>query len=254
MTETPCPGHDDDVSVDEEHMEPDLSDTSGSVKGGSNGNEESAAIAHKETKAVGRLKLVVLAVLIVSAVAVSITVHSYIKKSEEKVFVGEFADDANKVLESIGSTIDKTLRAFDSVEVAFQTIVAATNQTWPFVTIPNFARIMANVLALSDAIHIDLIPVVDPSLRDEWEEYASTHNDWLNEAMAVQEDYGGYYGPIVYNATYERVIHDDDGPIPKHSRYVAMSKLLYMNIAAAISYLTLLAAGAFSFPSGRIFQ
>jgi hypothetical protein len=110
------------------------------------------------------------------------------------------------------------LRAFDSVEVAFQTIAADTNQTWPFVTIPNFAKIMTNVLALSDAIHIDFIPVVAPALRDAWEDYASTHNVWINDALSVQKDYGGYYGPIIYNASYERVIHDDDGPIPKHSK------------------------------------
>jgi hypothetical protein len=123
-------------------------------------------------------------------------------------------------MDAIGSTFDKIMWSFESVESTFLTIADVANQTWPFVTIPNFSDQMINVLALSGGIRVGLIPVVAPKLRTQWEEYASNHHEaWINEAMAVQEEYHGYYGPIVYNASYERTIHNVDGPVADNSRY-----------------------------------
>jgi hypothetical protein len=178
-------------------------------------------IALAETKAVGRLKLVVFLVLVVSAAAVASTVSWFIRHYEHKRFKDEFMDDAGKVLQAVGITIDKTLRSFDSVATTFTTIAEVTNQTWPFVTIPNFAEQMVAVLDLSNAIHVDFIPVVAPHLRKQWEDYLSMNDGWINEALEIQERYTAEYsGPIIYNATYEKRIHDDDGKILEPMKYV----------------------------------
>jgi cell division protein FtsL len=211
--------HENEVSIhEEEDLEPDLSDGA-SIKGENSNNSNEEVIAHKETKKVGRLKLVVLAALVVSAVVVAVSVHTYITKKEQQLFEEQFEDDTIKVLDAIGATFDKIMWSFESVESDFLTIASVANQTWPFVTIPDFSDQMTNVLALSGAIHVGFVPVVAPELRMQWEEYAADHHEeWINEAMTVQEEYHGYYGPIVYNASYEQTIHNVDGPLADNSR------------------------------------
>lgn len=204
--------HEEDLSINEDGDEEDgidLEPSEDSVKAGSSNNEDNKVIAQEETKAVGRLKLAVFFVLVASAVAVACTVSKLIRHNEYKRFKNEFEDDGGKVLQAVGITFDKTLRSFDSVATTFTTIAEVTNQTWPFVTIP-----MVAVLDISNAIHIDFIPVVAPQLREQWEDYSSMHDGWINEALAIQERYTAEYsGPIIYNAAYEKRIHDDDGKI-----------------------------------------
>jgi hypothetical protein len=60
-------------------------------------------IAKAETKDVARLRWVVAAVLICSAVGVAVSANYYIKNSEASQFRTRFEDDSEKVLQAIGS-------------------------------------------------------------------------------------------------------------------------------------------------------
>lgn len=101
--------------------------------------EEGQAIAKSETKVVHSLKLLVYAVLILSTIGVALAVYYFLSNSEQTEFEGQFVDDAKKVLEALGSNLDLTLGSVDALVVSMVSYARDTNQSWPYVTIPDFA-------------------------------------------------------------------------------------------------------------------
>jgi hypothetical protein len=176
-------------------------------------------IAQKETKVVGCLKIVVLLVLAISATIVATTVHSYLSHAEQAKFEAAFQDDASKIFQAIGTSLDKSFGLLDSLAVLYVSYAKMSNQTWPFVTMPDFAIRLAKILPLTDAIAVNVLPVVTPENRKKWEAYSVANDYWVNEGMAIQETWDGYYGPVVYNGTKYGVIHSDYGNLPYNVTY-----------------------------------
>lgn len=85
---------------------------------------------------------------------------------------------------------------------------------------------MSKLLPFTDAINIAIVPVVTPENKAKWEAYSVANDYWVNENMRVQEDWGRYYGPIVYNGSHNGVVHGDYGDIPDNVRYVENRALL----------------------------
>jgi hypothetical protein len=177
-------------------------------------------IGKRETVAVTRLRLVVVLVLVISTVAASFSIHSYLTRSETERFESQFHDDSHKILEATGSTLDKTLGLLDSIAVLYVSEADFTNQSWPFVTMPNFAVRMAKVLPLTDAIIINVLPYVKNELRAEWEAYTVSQHGWVEQSMKIQDHWEGYYGPIVYNSPPNGVLHSDFADLPYNETYV----------------------------------
>jgi NADH:ubiquinone oxidoreductase subunit 5 (subunit L)/multisubunit Na+/H+ antiporter MnhA subunit len=176
-------------------------------------------LARKETWTVHSLKLAVLVVLVASAVAAAVLVHDYATDSETARFRDQFESDANKVLEAIGSSLEKTLSAMDSLSVTLVTYAQYSNSTWPYVTMPNFAVAVAKILPLSNAIFINVLPIVQPHQRVQWEHYSRANDAWVNESMKIQETWKGYYGPIVYDWEPNPILHGLDN-LPYNLTYV----------------------------------
>jgi hypothetical protein len=163
--------------------------------------EHQKQLAHQETKAVLCLRLAVVLVLVTSIIGVAVVVNWYTKDGEQTKFEDQFDHDAAKVLESVGSTLDKTMGALDSLAVTLMSDAHLLNQTWPFVTIPNFGVRGSKILPLSKAFYIQVEPLVTPENRKKWEEYALENQYWVDETMKIQESWKNYYGPVVYNWT-----------------------------------------------------
>jgi hypothetical protein len=103
----------------------------------------------------------------------------------------------------------------DSLSVLFVSFSRITNQTWPYVTMPDFAVRMAKILPLTDAISVNLLPIVHASDRREWEEYSVANDQWVDQGMALQDEWDGYYGPKgIYNGKKNNVLHTDFEPLP----------------------------------------
>jgi hypothetical protein len=181
---------------------------------------EEHRIGKSETVAVTRLRLVVVLVLVISTVVASFSIHSYLTRSETERFESQFKDDCHKILEAAGSSLDKTLGLLDSIAVSYVSEADFTNQSWPFVSMPNFAVRMAKVLPLTDAIIINVLPYVKNELRAEWEAYTVSQHDWVEQSMKIQDHWEGYYGPIVYNSPPNKVLHSDFADLPYNETYV----------------------------------
>ena len=94
----------------------------------------------------------------------------------------------------------------------------AFNATWPFVTLPDHARQLSKLLPQTDGVLIQCIHFVKPEERDEWELYTSQNNYWVNESIALQDNWDRYHGYISYDWEGVDVIYGDNGDIPQNVR------------------------------------
>jgi hypothetical protein len=74
-----------------------------------------------------------------------------------------------------------------------------TVSAWPFVTLPNFALHASKLLPLTNGLFVSMLPLVYPSQKQQWEEYASQNDGWVNETLQIQEVWGNYYGETRYD-------------------------------------------------------
>ena len=175
-----------------------------------NEEQESVHLAQKENKKVHSLKAVVLGALAVSALAVALAVYYYIKNAEEDDFEKSFGDDATKVLSSLGSNLDLTMEAIDGFVVNIMSFAKATNQTWPFVTIPDFGLRAGKVLSLTGAYIMNLYPLVENGEREAFEHYMATHNEWVEETIDIHDKDVTWSGPVVRDGENWDVIYGYD--------------------------------------------
>ena len=188
--------NDESISESESSQETKEIDT-----GGDEVNRHGMAIGNKESKEINRFKFIVILILLAVAVISSTCVVVFIRKAEQNDFEEKFQSEALKVLESVRNSIDNTLIPLDNLAVALVSHAKAHTDEWPFVTLEDFAVRVAKILPLTDAIWITVLPVVTPEKRSQWENYSSTHDEWVVEAVVVQDTWELYYGPK--NLTYD---------------------------------------------------
>jgi hypothetical protein len=181
---------------------------------------ESSAIAKNETKNVGRLKVVVASVLIVTTIAVATIVYLYLSRNEHASFHNQFHGDGSKIFASIGASMDKTFGVMDNMAVMLVAHAKETNLTWPFVTLPNYGIRAAKLLLVTDALSMSFLPVVSADQRRTWESYSLDNDD----CVSMQESWDWYNGPILYDGEEYGVIRDSYDALPYNVRYYAVWK------------------------------
>jgi hypothetical protein len=148
--------------------------------------EIESAIAKRESKAVFRLRILVGLTLLLATVGVSVGVYYYTSVSEQVEFEEKFDSNADKVLESVGNAFDRSLEAMDAFVVNLIATAKLSNQTWPFVTIPDFCVRLAKTLSMSRGIAAAVSPLVLGNEREAWEQYSLANNGWLDECFMAQ--------------------------------------------------------------------
>lgn len=178
-------------------------------------------IAKAESVAVFRLKLFVILVLVLSTAAVSTAVYKISYGAEQKEFENKYYDDSSKVFEAVSSNLDLTLGAIDSFVVNMVSLAKLSNQTWPFVTIPDYAIRTAKLRSSANAALVSQYLVVEAEQRFQWEMYGAQNQGWIEESLAIQEDDPGFKGTPVSVENYTNnskfpfvPIHTWDGPYP----------------------------------------
>ena len=174
----------------------------------------------KSEVVVRRLKTAILLFFTLTAVGVAtafFVYRSHGKRARETAFRNRFREEAYSMLANIGANLDSTLGATDAFTVSMLAQAEATNQTYPFVTIDNFAVQAGKLLKNSRAKFISTLNYVQKGQRREWEAYAKTHNSWIEQSIGVQSRDPGYRGPEItdefleenYYGNYD-LIHDYD--------------------------------------------
>jgi hypothetical protein len=181
-------------------------------------DEEEQSIAKRETATVIYLKLIVAVVLISSAIGATIAVFRFTRGIEQSKFRDTFHSDAQKVVEAIDRSFEKTLTSFDSLAVSFVSHGISSNSTWPFVTLPHFGVRAAKILPASNSLFISVVPLVRAKERLNWEAYASKHDSWVNESLEIQKTWDGYYGPHIEEWSPIPKLFYLDEPLPYNDR------------------------------------
>jgi hypothetical protein len=183
--------------------------------------------------------MIVLFCLLGSTIGVAVGVHRYVAHGEQVNFETQFHDDSKKVLDNIGSTLAITLGSVDEFLVSLVTFANATNSSWPYVTLPDYAVRVAKLRSLSKAVLVTQYQYVTGPQRAEWEAYTATHHQWLQNGIDVQEADATYHGLIVHNYTVDNHIYanspsyNSSGPyLPKwqQSPVIPLVSLLHTGI------------------------
>jgi len=146
---------------------------------------------------------------------VAALVNYYTSSSERAQFESSFAMDAQKVLQGIGTSLAYTLGGADAMVVSMVSYANATNQTWPFVTIPDFGVRADKIMGLTNAVYISMLMYVAPGQRYQWQNYSAKHGkQWVEQTLELQKRENMYQTVIkennFTNVTYFNVIYDNN--------------------------------------------
>jgi len=175
-------------------------------------------IAKSEGDAVFRIRLVVILILILSTASLAFGVYRISRGAEETEFENKYYDDSSKIFEAVSSNLDSTLGAIDSFVVNMVSMAKFSNQSWPFVYTPDYGIRSAKLRSAAKAAYIHQYHLVSAEQRLEWEAFTYLHGDqWVDEALAIQEDDQAFKGPMITNYTSVPVIYNNDGVTPYNS-------------------------------------
>jgi hypothetical protein len=165
--------------------------------------EQEGGIAAKESEAVRWIRAIAIAVIVFSTAGVAMAVHYYMTGVEKNTFRNRFKSDSHKILESIGSTFDRSLGSIDAYAVGLVTLAKQSNQDWPFVTMSNFPVQSSKILSLSKGIWFVNYHFLPHDRRPAWKNYTARNNAWVEECVDVQENALNktFFGPIIKNWT-----------------------------------------------------
>jgi hypothetical protein len=177
-------------------------------------NIDQAAFADRESQAVSYLRLVVLAVLVTTAACTAIAVFFYTRNSELRAFRASFKNDSQHVVEAVASSLYLWLGAMDAYVVSAVSIARATNQTWPFVTIPDAAVRLAKLRSLTKAESVHQAHYIQGvSEREQWENYTAVNDGWVSDALQVQREDKNHKGDTVDTVPTNGSIVNYFGPV-----------------------------------------
>jgi hypothetical protein len=140
--------------------------------------QDEELLAKKETRAVFQLRVLVLLVLFLAAVAVSLVVYFITTQAEAAEFKAQYDGNAIKVLKSFQQIVVEKIGSISSLDVAFTSSARSKNDTWPYVTMNDFQQRAATARKLSDALFLEILPIVSDNDRLKYEKYSLENTGW----------------------------------------------------------------------------
>lgn len=143
----------------------------------------SASLARAETTWINCLRAAVLLVLLVAAIGLSTAVFLYTRNEERNKFTTHFDDSSHQVIESFHDMVQRNIGAAAALSTTMTSYALDSNQSFPFVTLPDFALRGAHARIQAGSHIIHWFPLVTDANRKQWEEYAYQNRDHIDEAF-----------------------------------------------------------------------
>jgi hypothetical protein len=179
-------------------------------EGDDTGTSSHDQLASKETRAVTKLKVLVFGSLCISMVGAVLAAYFLTSQAEIDSFELHFQDDANKLLGNIGQNLQRIMGASDAFIASITSHVAHTNQTWPYVVIPDFAVRAEKVRSLCGAVYVTTYHSVEDDQREAWENFTATVGaEMVDDAISSIAEYNVMDWPVTSNYTEWNVIYDN---------------------------------------------
>lgn len=188
----PVPGDEDDsigldsqIGGSDEFMD-DMSgyntDAGTSTNDGNTQSAISKALSDVESQKVFRLRMAVIGVLILTALAVSAAVFKITVQGEMDEFETQYEGAAEKVIDSFANIMAR-MGSVAGLGVSYTSQGHHEKGTsdWPLVTLEDFPPRARNVLQLSGALMVGMSPVLPGEMFHVWDEYVSDpeNQDWM---------------------------------------------------------------------------
>jgi len=143
-------------------------------------------IGSKETKSVFRAKLMVYLVLIVSCVTASTLAYFFTRDQEEDDYRNDFKVYADEVKRVAKDVIQTKIDVGESLSIQITSYANDNGFLFPFVTLPDFERVSANLRHMANTDFISFISLVPREKKAEFENYTLYNNEWVQEGLEVQ--------------------------------------------------------------------
>ena len=170
-------------------------------------------IGNEEKKAIKSVRLVSIFFL-VCVIPIAVAVFLYTKNDEMEEFESQYIEFANKVLESIGATLENSFGSLDNLATSVVAAAHAANQTFPNIRVANFGIHAAKTLSLSRAKILVMCPVVEGEEFESWSNWTLQEGrTWVDETVNIQKIDPNYFGPIVEEYFTRDEIHTRGGAV-----------------------------------------
>lgn len=145
-----------------------------------------ATLVQRETRGINILRCVVLILLITVATLASVGVYFFSLQTETRKFEDDFETNARLIIDSFQRSVGRELGAIHSMSTSITSLVRATMQEFPYVTIPEFELRGSDLRIQADALIVHWMPLVTDEQRVAWEEFAMQNRDQVD--LAFEED------------------------------------------------------------------
>ena len=149
-------------------------------------DDDIIAAEHKE--AVARLKIVVMVVLFISVFGMSLAIYFFASRVEYSKFEEIFVSDATRLFEAFRSLFSLKLSVVDAYLTNLHAFSTVANETWPYVTTPEFAARASQVLLMTSSVKLSQFHFIEESERESWENYAVMNDAWVDESIQFQSE------------------------------------------------------------------
>lgn len=128
-------------------------------------------VAVEENRTVAYSKMLVIFVLLMGLSAVTSTMYFVIENEEKEDFEVQFQNYADQIFAVSKQNTISTLDVIDSFATTIESYAYAKKNTWPLVTIPNFAERIDRIVKVSHATRFAFCPIVESEMVDKWINY-----------------------------------------------------------------------------------
>lgn len=159
------------------------------VSGGSTANDSSSGGGYRgltpdETKAVRRLRRIVMGTLLCLTIAISVMVWYQLDKAENDEFLEAFETEGNKLVSGFRDDSFQKMQVLDTLSTSLTSYAFAANRTWPFVLVENSHDFFSPFLSSANAASIKILPIVQGRERLAWERFTIENSQWVEEDLS----------------------------------------------------------------------
>jgi hypothetical protein len=175
-----------------------------------------ATLAKKETKIANVLRLLVAFLLVATALLSCVLIFVFTTKDETERFDADYQANALKIIDSFQDAVEHRLGSINTMASSITSHALATNQTFPYVTIPDFEIRGSDLRVQAGAMVLYWTPLVTDETRAAWEAYAFKNRAQINVAfeeesrrLKIQDD---FFGRVARNVNVTAPLRQPQSP------------------------------------------
>jgi hypothetical protein len=136
-------------------------------------SQQRPQISSKESKVVNRLRISVFLALFFASMVVSVIVYIITSNSQHHEFCVQYEGMSGQLIHAFNDIVTQKISVVGSLRVSLMAHALDNEQGWPFVTLSSFQQRAETVRRLSNIYYLGTYPVVEESVKRDWEKYVA---------------------------------------------------------------------------------